>query len=59
MPVFNKQFYFGRVKEDVELFSALSVNIQAESPLERNLIYTISNEDFFEIDYRTGESGFK
>ncbi|XP_058985182.1 fat-like cadherin-related tumor suppressor homolog isoform X2 [Musca domestica] len=54
MPVFNKQFYFGRVKEDVELFSALSVNIQAESPLERNLIYTISNEDFFEIDYRTG-----
>ncbi|XP_061386506.1 fat-like cadherin-related tumor suppressor homolog, partial [Musca vetustissima] len=54
MPVFTKQFYFGRVKEDIELFSAVSVNIQAESPLQRKLIYTISNEDFFEIDYRTG-----
>ncbi|XP_073842383.1 FAT atypical cadherin kugelei isoform X2 [Musca autumnalis] len=54
MPIFNKQFYFVRVKEDIELFSTLPVNIQAESPLQRNLIYTISNDDFFDIDYRTG-----
>lgn len=56
MPIFAKQFYYDRVKEDIELFSALSVNIQAESPLQRNMIYTTSRDDFFEIDYRTGKS---
>ncbi|XP_075164704.1 FAT atypical cadherin kugelei [Haematobia irritans] len=54
MPIFTKQFYFGRVKEDVDIFSALSVNIQAESPLLRRLFYSISDEEFFEIDYITG-----
>uniref|UniRef100_A0A0A1WPP1 Fat-like cadherin-related tumor suppressor homolog n=1 Tax=Zeugodacus cucurbitae TaxID=28588 RepID=A0A0A1WPP1_ZEUCU len=57
MPTFDKQFYSDVVKENAELFSALSIAIQAESPLKRRLIYTISsgNEDeVFEIDYRTG-----
>ncbi|XP_064544890.1 fat-like cadherin-related tumor suppressor homolog isoform X2 [Drosophila montana] len=57
MPIFEKQFYSVSVKEDVEMYTALFVSIQAESPLKRKLIYTISTdnaEQFFEIDYRTG-----
>lgn len=55
MPVFEKQFYTVSVKEDVEMYSALSVSIEAESPLGRSLIYTISSESqSFEIDYNTG-----
>ncbi|XP_030245298.1 fat-like cadherin-related tumor suppressor homolog isoform X2 [Drosophila navojoa] len=57
MPIFEKQFYSVSVKEDVEMYTALFVSIQAESPLKRKLIYTISadnSEQFFEIDYRTG-----
>lgn len=57
MPIFGKQFYSDSVREDVEIFSALSVAVQADSPLQRKLIYTISEgneEEFFEIDYRTG-----
>ncbi|KAH8379347.1 hypothetical protein KR009_004338 [Drosophila setifemur] len=55
MPVFEKQFYTVSVKEDVEMYSALSVSIEAESPLGRGLIYTISSESqSFEIDYNTG-----
>ncbi|KNC25725.1 putative Fat-like cadherin-related tumor suppressor [Lucilia cuprina] len=57
MPIFNKQFYSVSIREDVELFSALSLSIQAESPLQRSLIFTISSgndDEFFEIDYRTG-----
>lgn len=62
MPIFNKQFYSVSIREDVEMFSALSLSIQADSPLQRNLIFTISsgNEDeFFEIDYRTGKCVLK
>lgn len=58
MPIFEKQFYSVSVKEDVEMYTALFVSIQAESPLKRKLIYTISadnSEQFFEIDYRTGK----
>lgn len=57
MPIFEKQFYSDSVREDVEIFSALTVSVQAESPMQRKLIYTISDgneEEFFEIDYRTG-----
>lgn len=55
MPVFEKQFYTVTVKEDVEMYSALSVAIEAESPLGRDLIYTISSDSqSFEIDYNTG-----
>lgn len=57
MPIFGNQFYSDNIKEDVEIFSALSVAVQADSPLQRKLIYTISDgndEEFFEIDYRTG-----
>ncbi|KRK02312.1 uncharacterized protein Dyak_GE19644, isoform C [Drosophila yakuba] len=55
MPVFEKQFYTVNVKEDVEMYSALSVSIEAESPLGRSLIYTISSDSqSFEIDYNTG-----
>ncbi|EDW19762.2 fat-like cadherin-related tumor suppressor homolog isoform X3 [Drosophila mojavensis] len=57
MPIFEKQFYSVSVKEDVEMYTTLFVSIQAESPLKRKLIYTISadnSEQFFEIDYRTG-----
>lgn len=57
MPVFEKQFYSVSVKEDVEMYSALFVSIQADSPLNRKLIYTTSSDNanqYFEIDYRTG-----
>ncbi|XP_033149615.1 fat-like cadherin-related tumor suppressor homolog [Drosophila busckii] len=57
MPVFEKQFYSVSVKEDVEMYSALFVSVEAESPLKRKLIYTISSnnsDQYFDIDYRTG-----
>ncbi|XP_030375675.1 fat-like cadherin-related tumor suppressor homolog [Scaptodrosophila lebanonensis] len=57
MPIFEKQFYSVSVKEDIEMYSALFVSIQAESPLGRKLIYTLSSgnaNQYFEIDYRTG-----
>ncbi|XP_017135093.1 fat-like cadherin-related tumor suppressor homolog [Drosophila miranda] len=55
MPIFEKQFYSVSVKEDVEMYSVLFVSIEAESPLGRKLIYTISSESqSFEIDYNTG-----
>ncbi|XP_065362033.1 fat-like cadherin-related tumor suppressor homolog [Calliphora vicina] len=57
MPIFNKQLYSVSIREDVEMFSALSLSIQADSPLQRSLIFTISSgndDEFFEIDYRTG-----
>lgn len=59
MPVFNKQFYSDSVAENVELYTPLSVSIQAESPLGRKLIYTIvkGNElEEFALDFNTGES---
>lgn len=59
MPVFEKQFYTVTVKEDVEMYSALSVSIEAESPLGRDLIYTISSDSqSFEIDYNTGTTPY-
>lgn len=57
MPVFGKQFYSDSVPENIELYSPLSVSIQAESPLERKLIYTIvkGNElEEFSVDFNTG-----
>ena len=57
MPVFGKQFYSDSVAENIELYSPLSVAIQAESPLERKLIYTIvkGNElEEFSVDFNTG-----
>lgn len=59
MPIFEKQFYSVSVKEDVEMYSALFVAIQAESPLKRKLIYTASSDStdqYFEVDYRTGKT---
>lgn len=58
MPIFDKQFYSVNVREDIEIFTALSLNIQAESPLKRDLIFTITSgndNEYFEIDYRTGK----
>ena len=56
MPTFDKQFYSISVKENIELFSALTLNINAESPLKRSLVYTIvnSSDGYFDIDYMTG-----
>lgn len=57
MPVFGKQFYSDSVPENIELYSPLSTAIQAESPLERKLIYTIvkGNElEEFSVDFNTG-----
>ncbi|XP_059608235.1 fat-like cadherin-related tumor suppressor homolog, partial [Phlebotomus argentipes] len=57
MPVFSKQFYSDSVAENVELYTPLSVSIQAESPLGRKLIYTIvkGNElEEFALDFNTG-----
>ena len=58
MPTFDKQFYSFVVKENIELFSALPIDIKAESALKRSLMYSIANESInncFEIDYRTGK----
>ncbi|XP_055371961.1 fat-like cadherin-related tumor suppressor homolog [Condylostylus longicornis] len=57
MPVFNKQFYSDTVYESIEIYSPLSVAIQADSPLGRKLIYTIvkGNEmEEFAVDFNTG-----
>lgn len=58
MPVFNKQFYSDTVPENIELHSPLSVSIQAESPLGRKLIYSITKGndlEEFAVDFNTGE----
>lgn len=58
MPVFNKQFYSDNVSENIEIYSPLSVAIQADSPLGRKLIYTIvkGNEmEEFAVDFNTGK----
>ncbi|XP_059483774.1 fat-like cadherin-related tumor suppressor homolog isoform X2 [Neocloeon triangulifer] len=57
MPVFDKQFYTDTVLEDIEVLSPLSLNIQAESPMGRKLIYTIEKGNDFEefaLDFNTG-----
>lgn len=58
MPVFDKQFYTVVVPENIELHSPLSISIQAVSPLERKLIYSIiKGNDFeeFALDFNTGK----
>lgn len=58
MPIFEKQFYSDIVPENVELHSPLSVSVQAESPLGRKLIYSITkgNEmEEFALDFNTGK----
>lgn len=58
MPVFNKQFYSDNVNENIEIYSPLSLAIQADSPLGRKLIYTIvkGNEmEDFAVDFNTGK----
>lgn len=58
MPVFEKQFYLVSVPENIELRSPLSVSIQASSPLDRKLIYSITKGNDFEefaLDFNTGE----
>lgn len=57
MPVFSKQFYSNTVLESIELHTPLSINIQADSPLGRKLIYTIvkgNEEEKFAVDFNTG-----
>lgn len=59
MPVFDKQFYTVNVPENIELHSPLSTNIQAFSPLERKLIYSIikgNDLEEFALDFNTGET---
>lgn len=61
MPVFNKQFYSDTVYENIEVYSPLSVAIQADSPLGRKLIYTIvkGNElEEFAVDFNTGKYAY-
>ncbi|XP_065345647.1 fat-like cadherin-related tumor suppressor homolog isoform X4 [Cloeon dipterum] len=56
MPVFDKQFYTDTVLENIEVLSPLSLNIQAESPMGRKLIYTIEKGNDFEefaLDFNT------
>lgn len=58
MPVFDKQFYTVSTPENVELYTPLAVNVQAESPLGRKLIYSIpsgNNNEKFDIDYKSGK----
>lgn len=58
MPVFDKQFYTDTVLESIELHSPLSLSIQAESPLKRKLIYSITKGNDFEefaLDFNTGK----
>lgn len=57
MPIFDRQFYTVTTSENVELHTPLAVNIQAESPLGRRLIYSIANGDLYEefaVDFNTG-----
>lgn len=56
MPIFKKQFYSEIVPENVELHSPLSVSVQAESPLGRKLIYSITkgnDMEEFALDFNT------
>lgn len=58
MPVFDKQFYTDSVLESIEVHSPLALSIQAESPLSRKLIYSITKGNDFEefaLDFNTGE----
>lgn len=58
MPVFTKQFYSEVIPENIELHSPLSLSVQAESPLNRKLIYSIikGNEmEEFLLDFNTGK----
>lgn len=58
MPVFDKQFYTDSVLESIEVHSPLALSIQAESPLNRKLIYSITKGNDFEefaLDFNTGE----
>lgn len=60
MPIFEKQFYSDIVPENVELHSPLSVSVQAESPLGRKLIYSITKGndlEEFALDFNTGKYG--
>ncbi|XP_076387964.1 FAT atypical cadherin kugelei isoform X3 [Megachile rotundata] len=57
MPVFDKQFYTDSVLESIEIHSPLALSIQAESPLNRKLIYSITKGNDFEefaLDFNTG-----
>ncbi|XP_054014590.1 fat-like cadherin-related tumor suppressor homolog isoform X2 [Hylaeus anthracinus] len=57
MPVFDKQFYTDNVLESIEVHSPLTLSIQAESPLSRKLIYSITKGNDFEefaLDFNTG-----
>lgn len=61
MPQFDKQFYSDTVPENIELHSPLSVQIQATSPMNRKLIYSIvkGNElEEFAVDFNTGMRDF-
>ncbi|XP_048512093.1 fat-like cadherin-related tumor suppressor homolog isoform X4 [Athalia rosae] len=56
MPVFDKQFYTDSVLESIEVHSPLALSIQAESPLNRKLIYSIVRGNDFEefaLDFNT------
>ncbi|XP_015586979.1 fat-like cadherin-related tumor suppressor homolog isoform X2 [Cephus cinctus] len=56
MPVFDKQFYTDSVLESIEVHSPLALSIQAESPLGRKLIYSITKGNDFEefaLDFNT------
>ena len=58
MPVFDKQFYTDSVLESIEVHSPLTLSIQAESPLNRKLIYSITKGNDFEefaLDFNTGK----
>lgn len=58
MPVFNKQFYTDTIPENIEIHSPLSLSIQAVSPLNRKLIYSITKGNDFEefaLDFNTGD----
>lgn len=58
MPVFDKQFYTDSVLESIEVHSPLALSIQAESPLNRKLIYSITKGNDFEefaLDFNTGK----
>ncbi|XP_014210543.1 fat-like cadherin-related tumor suppressor homolog [Copidosoma floridanum] len=56
MPIFDKQFYTDSVPENIEIHSPLALSIQAQSPLNRKLIYSIPKGNDFEefaLDFNT------
>nr|XP_018896045.1 PREDICTED: fat-like cadherin-related tumor suppressor homolog isoform X2 [Bemisia tabaci] len=56
LPVFDKQFYAVSVPEDIDIHTPLSISINAESALNRKLIYSISGGNIneqFAIDFNT------